>query len=398
VTDLEGRRCDLAISVAPPKSIPWFSGVDSSIAIIIDRLQEWVGSSALDASTALAVTDDIAAAQVDASWGRDLAQPVPDLVGDDPAMFPRLLELVRPGPNAMRIGVSTCAPDRERAQFWGDTHLARGLMRAFRRLGHESTELILDDWIGSKAASCDVVVHLRGLTRRPTARGQWNVLWIISHPDRLEPGECDDYDLLATASLKHAAELSSTLGRRVHYLPQATDADTFRTGLRDPAFETSVLYVGNARWPHRRAPRWMMRSGRPFALYGKNWDKTPEASLVVDDYISNRDLPKAYRSASVVVADHHGSMRTNGFVANRLFDVLASGGVVLTDNVEGLEDLFGEVVPAYADPRELESQLRLLLSDPVLRRSIARTGRDVVMSGHTLDHRARTILEWLDDL
>ena len=148
-------------------------------------------------------------------------------------------------------------------------------MRSFRRLGHEPAELISSDWRGAKAASCDVVIHLRGLTRRPVARGQWNLLWIISHPDRLEPGECDDYDLIASASQQHADQLSARLGRPVHFLPQATDADTFKIGPRDVDYETSVLYVGNARRPHRLAPRWLMRNRRPFDLYGMFWENFP---------------------------------------------------------------------------------------------------------------------------
>ncbi len=91
-------------------------------------------------------------------------------------------------------------------------------------------------------------------------------------------------------------------------------------------------------------------------------------------------------------------MRTNGFVANRLFDVLASGGVVLSDDVKGVEDLFGDSVPTYSDARELESQLRILLSDASYRRRLAAEGRQKVMASHTLDHRAREWLRLLDEL
>ena len=124
----------------------------------------------------------------------------------------------------------------------------------------------------------------------------------------------------------------------------------------------------------------------------------PEAAFVRKDYIPNQDLAAAYRSAGVVVADHHGSMRTNGFVANRLFDVLASGGLVLSDDVTGLSEIFGDLIPTYSDASELESQLRILLADAALRRRLSAEGRQVVLSEHTLDHRARTWLELLDRL
>jgi GT2 family glycosyltransferase len=398
VNDGESRGCDVAMALVPPRDTQWFGGLDQSLALVINRETEWAGTGSLDVSTRVVVPDQLIGGRLDALWGPGIAEIDEGLSQTDPGLFARLINVAAPRPNAMRIGISTCVPDRTKAPFWGDTHLARGLMRAFRRLGHETTELIVTDWRGARASSCDAIIHLRGLTRRPVARGQWNLLWIISHPDRLEPGECEEYDVVASASRGHAEQLSAELGRPVHFLPQATDADAFKVGPPDVKYEAPVLYVGNARWPNRRAPRWLMRNHRPFHLYGKNWESFPEAESLRGDYIDNQELAVAYRSAAVVVADHHGSMRTNGFVANRLFDVLASGGVVLSDNVDGLPELFGDLIPTYSDAGELESQVRILLADAALRRRCAAEGRQVVLSKHTLDHRARRWLELLDQL
>ncbi len=398
LVDGESKSSDLALALTPPRDVQWFGGLDLSIALVLDREGEWVRSGGLDAATRVIVPDLIGRARLDAMWGAGVAEIDGALADADATSLARMASLAAPSDQAMRIGVSTCAPDWTKAQFWGDTHLARGLMRAFRRLGHEASELIMSDWQSAKAASCDLILHLRGLTRRPVSRGQWNALWIISHPDRLEPGECDDYDVIASASHTHAEFLSKELGRTVHFMPQATDADTFKIGPPSSEYETEVLYVGNARWPNRRAPRWMMRNGRAFDLYGKNWGGFPEAELVRSDYVPNQDLAAAYRSASVVVADHHGSMRSEGFIANRLFDVLASGGLVLSDDVRGLSALFDGVIPTYSNPNELESQLRILLADDALRRQLSTEGRHRVSAAHTLDHRATTWLQLLQQV
>ncbi len=390
--------CDLAVAVRPPKDVQWLAGQGLSVAAVSDNVGEWVHSGALDAAHVVLAADDVIAARLGVLWGTGNVSVEPRLRDPGPGLMRAVIEAARPTPGKMRIGVSTCAPDWPTARFWGDTHLARGLMRAFRRCGHEAVELTIDDWGRQGAAACDVVIHLRGLRRRPVAPGQWNVLWVISHPDRLEPGECDDFDLVASASRQHAEDLTRQLGREVHYLPQATDADTFRIGPKSAEYEGSVLYVGNARWPHRRAPRWLMRTGCDFDLFGKNWDDFSEAQYVRGEYIANRELPIAYRSAALVVADHHGSMRTNGFVANRIFDVLASGGLVLSDDVPGLPLLFGDVVPSYSGPDDLAAQVRGLVADPEQRRRLAKAGRDIVVARHTLDHRARRILELLDEL
>jgi GT2 family glycosyltransferase len=397
-TDDEKYGADAAIAFGPPEHEHRFAGHDLSVAVVLGQEDAWARSGALDAAKSILVPDRLGQARVAAAWGSGIAEIHPGVRDGSADLFGDLLGHMAPRPDSMRIGISTCAPTWEKAQYWGDTHLARGLMRAFRRLGHETVELIKPDWRAARATSCDVVIHLRGLGRRPVARGQWNLMWIISHPDRIEPDEYDDYDVIACASHSHAQHLTERLGRQVHVMPQATDVDTFKIGPPEVDYESSVLYVGSARWPNRRAPRWLMNNGRQFDLYGRNWDDFPEAKLVRDDYIDNRDLPAAYRSASVVVADHHGSMRTGGFVANRLFDVLASGGLVLSDDVTGLATLFGDTVPTYTDAPELESQIRVLLSDAALRRRLAAKGREIVLSEHTLDHRAAEWLRLLDQI
>ncbi|WP_423980979.1 glycosyltransferase [Ilumatobacter sp.] len=82
--------------------------------------------------------------------------------------------------------------------------------------------------------------------------------------------------------------------------------------------------------------------------------------------MANRDLPAADRSASVVVA------------------------------VTGLDTIFGDAVPTYSTADELESQIRVLLSDAPLRRRLAAAGREIVLAQHTLDHRAAQWLSLLD--
>lgn len=52
-----------------------------------------------------------------------------------------------------------------------------------------------------------------------------------------------------------------------------------------------------------------------------------------------------YRSAVWALNDHWSDMRDRGFVSNRVFDVLASGGRLLTDEVEGLDEITRTVLP-----------------------------------------------------
>lgn len=54
-------------------------------------------------------------------------------------------------------------------------------------------------------------------------------------------------------------------------------------------------------------------------------------------YIANRSLAFAYSSAGVVLNDRWHDMREWGFISNRIFDVLASGGNVVSDAIDGMD-------------------------------------------------------------
>lgn len=392
VTDDE--RCDptVALAFAPPTDIHRFAGLEHTVVVVEGDVALWARSGALDAAGTVMATSELLRRQLDAGWALRLT--VGDIALEDVDVGP-LLPIVThaTAPRAGTIGVATSVRARHQSEQWGDTHLARGLMRSFRRRGYRAVELIRPDWESDRAVRCDVTIHLRGLHRRPAVEGQINILWVISHPERVELDECDQYDIIASASAKHASELGTALGRSVAYVPQATDADTFRPGRVRSDVATDVLYVGNNRWPPRRAPRWLLGEGRSFDLYGSAWEGLPEHAMLVANHVHNRDLPALYRSAGVVVADHHGTMRRDGFLANRLFDVLASGGVVVSDEVDGLRGVFGELVPTYATPADLIRVVDATMSDTRARFHRARAGRAFVVAAHTLDHRAESLLD-----
>ena len=60
-----------------------------------------------------------------------------------------------------------------------------------------------------------------------------------------------------------------------------------------------------------------------------------------------------YRSAGVALNDHWPDMAKHGFLSNRLFDAAASGARVVSDDVAGIKEVFGETVAGYRTPSEL---------------------------------------------
>jgi spore maturation protein CgeB len=114
--------------------------------------------------------------------------------------------------------------------------------------------------------------------------------------------------------------------------------------------------------------------------------------------VPNEELPAVYRSAGVVLNDHWETMRADGFVSNRLFDVLACGTPVISDHLPEIEELLGDAVPTWRDSAELAALVRADLADPEAARERADRGRRTVLGAHTFEHRAAELLGHLAEL
>jgi hypothetical protein len=310
---------------------------------------------------------------------------------------PRLVRAARPGaPTGTRWAITTAAPSAKVAARWGDWHLAEGVAAALRRLGHDVVVQTHDqaDSLGSR--SRDIHLVLRGLAPVRRTPGQAHVLWVISHPESLDIDECDAADLVVVASSRFAADLAGRTSTPVEVLLQATDPDRFRPQPPDPAHRHPVTVVAKTRGVLRPAVADALAAGIRPAIYGGGWRDLVDPRLVVADHVDNALLPSVYCSAGVVLNDHWDTMKAWGFVSNRVFDVLASGAPIISDDLAELHDLFGDAVPTYVGSDELGDCVRRALADPDAARAAAARGRALVLAGHTFDHRARQLLELVD--
>jgi glycosyltransferase involved in cell wall biosynthesis len=280
---------------------------------------------------------------------------------------------------------------------WGDYHFARGLQRSLERAGHPTRVHFLPDWTSSAAARDDVAVHLFGLKEAPTHRGQVNILWQISHPDLATAAIYERYDHVFVASDRFAADMAEQVAVPVTSLHQATDPERFRPEPGGPRHE--LLFVGNSRKVHRRIIDDLAGTTHELAIYGRDW--TPDLvdqRRVKGEVIPNTELARYYSAADVVLNDHWDDMRVEGFISNRLYDSLACGAFVISDQIHGIEDEFDGAVPTYRSRAELEPLLARYLDDPDERRRLAAQGRAIVLERHTFDHRARALCDVADRL
>ena len=200
---------------------------------------------------------------------------------------------------------------------------------------------------------------------------------------------------MLVASHRFARELRDRTSTPVEVLLQATDHRRFRPVAADPIHAHPIVVVAKTRDVLRPAVADAVAVGFRPAIYGSGWEDFVDPDLIVADYVANEELPVVYSSAGVLLNDHWGTMRSWGFVSNRLFDALACDTPVISDHVPEIHDLFGDAVPMYREPAELRALVDSDLEDPIAARRRASGGRQEVLGAHTFDHRARELLDAL---
>jgi GT2 family glycosyltransferase len=256
--------------------------------------------------------------------------------------------LRRPG-----LAIRIAAGDEEGLEAWGDFHFAEALGRALRDRGYRVRTDIRPDWDTPRYPPDDVVLVLRGLEAGAPEPGPLRLAWLISHPDRVSDTELEGYDHVFVASDSHAARLDARLDTPVSALLQCTDPDRFPF-VEAPDRPERVLFVGNAKGYYRPVVKAAIEAGVSPELWGTWWHEHLDESMIRGETVPNDELGALYGASGVVLNDHWPDMARLGFLSNRLFDAAATGALVVTDPVRGLEEVFGDgVIVAPVSPEGL---------------------------------------------
>jgi len=201
----------------------------------------------------------------------------------------------------------------------------------------------------------DVVLAIRGKATAAPCPGKINVLWVISRPNEVSVDELRQFDLVYAASEKWARKMSADTGVRISPLLQATDPRVFVPPIGPQANnDEDIVFVGQAR---ADGPRQIVmdafEAGFHPKIWGTRWDKYLSSELVAGPYFPNELLGDLYGHSRIVLADHYEAMAKEGFIANRLFDAVCAGARVVSDAVDGVDEIFGGVVQTYRDVADL---------------------------------------------
>ncbi|MET3791752.1 glycosyltransferase [Aquamicrobium terrae] len=310
--------------------------------------------------------------------------------------IPRLVYPRPPAP-ALAVGVTALrlripCPRPQLKDRWGDYHFAVALAKSSARLGLETRIDFLESW-SDPAAKGEADLVLRGLSMFPTPPAGSTgprLMWMISHPDKVTEEEIDGYDSVFVASDHWARELGNRgLKPTIRPLLQCTETERFNLDARIGAPRHERLYVGNSRKILRSTIAKAIAEEVPLDIYGEMWEGLAPSDWIRAENVANIRLPAYYAAAGVVLNDHWDSMRSYGFVSNRIFDVLATGAPLLTDSVAAMP----EEVRAACTILEDGASLRAGIEAAKTRRSQAEREEiaDWITQQHSFGARVREI-------
>ncbi len=297
--------------------------------------------------------------------------------------------------NKLRIAIKIPAFNNQSAAHWGDYHFAHSLKNAFIKKGHPARVDLFDSWYEQGYMTDDVVIVLRGIKRYHTRGSQINIMWNISHPEKIDPDEYHDYDHIFVASNVFAQELQEKYSIKAENLLQCTDPALFYpdTSQIEDNMKTDILYVANSRGVMRKSVEYTMQKGIPVTIYGTNWENLLPPGMIRGNYILNEELRKYYSNCNILLNDHWADMTEEGYISNRIFDALACGAIVLTDRVKGIEQTFDEGLFYYGNADELAEQTGWIREHMQEAKQMALKNSKKVLENHTFDIRAERILE-----
>ena len=272
--------------------------------------------------------------------GRDVPGPKPLVVRDS-------------ADQRTRWGIRISSIPGHKGDQWGDTHFADSLKASLEKVGQAVVVHRHGAHVTPAATFDDVNLVIRGIDRVRPIPGKVNVLWVISHPDDVSVDEIRSFDVVFAASISWSLKMSELSGRDVLPLLQATDHSRFNTDV-PPVIVDRALFIGGTHHGRERpVVSAALEAGIDLGVYGPGWEGQLPDGVFLGQYVPNKELAGHYRGARRVLADHWALMADEGFIQNRLFDAVASGCRVVSDEVAGIDEVFGGAVQIYRNPEEL---------------------------------------------
>ncbi len=212
--------------------------------------------------------------------------------------------------------------------------------------------------------------------------------------------EVKNADIVLTGSLKKNREYREQ-GINSHFIPQFTRTDKFYFAPKEN-LKTKVLFIGN-RWPDtetRKSVAYALKNNIDVDVYGAGWNEIltgDKAKLYKGAQVLGDELKYYYSSADIVLNDTREDMAKAGFISNRIFDVTACGGFVISDYISEIAEIYGDSVPMYKNSAEFKALIDYYLAHPEERKEKAARAQKITLERFSAEAVIKQIISVLED-
>lgn len=270
----------------------------------------------------------------------------------------------------------------------GDFFLADDLKAGFEKLGYKVEYRFRENYEDLKLGNAGNVLYFKGyfnFEHLPAVKddGRKRVLYLY-YVEGLNMEILDEADVVAGASRKFINDVVIPRGKQGVFVPQFTNPERFKPIEAEEEKAYPVLFVGsNHSGFGRKSVDYALLANAPLSVFGKFWEDSLTPDVLKGQYIDNDGLNQYYANAGIVLNDHREDMIFYGFVSNRIYDVTASGGFVLTDYMPEIVDIYGDSVATYKDYYEFKEKLDYYLQHPEERKAMALKAREITLKNFT---------------
>ena len=245
----------------------------------------------------------------------------------------------------------------------------------------------------ARISKSDAVLHVCGQYMRPLISGISNIIWLISNPQLLTPALARQYQHVFVSSIQFLEHLDSRGIRNASYLPQCTDLEEFSPPQVGAERPIKYFFAGNMRADFRRGNvELMLHLGAEIEIVGRGWKKLGHPTQPVAEWIQTKELAGKYRKSRFVFNNHRRLMGDFGFTNNRMFDALACGARVISDETYIPPEFKDYVIVLRNEEMHRQNLERLERLPPIAPADIVEL-RKVLQQTYSFDHAAAQIID-----
>jgi spore maturation protein CgeB len=269
-------------------------------------------------------------------------------------------------------------PDRK---VWGDYWFKENLLREFEKFGYPADN-----------SRPKILLHLFGEPLEEISSETYNILWIHSHPDRINPRVLEKYRKIYCISPHFCGKITA-MGFHAEPLIMPTNMRPVKAKKK-----FDIVFVGNTKQQKiRKIIRDMGSPPYNIKIWGWGWKGLIPDEWYGGEYYENSRLNELYASSRIVLNDHHEDMQREGFINPRVLDVLASGGFVVSDRVWCIDEFFGKSVPVYESPEDLRRIIEYFVHDEAARDALSKKGLEIALQ-YTYSMCCETIIRHIESV